>query len=101
MKEYEERLDRMKRERDGVVENLRTVTTNDTAILKAMKSPPKPVKLVADALAYVLVRRAPTKALAIDRGASPRRLCVASILHRVLVLGRKRSTIAGVALLGD
>lgn len=54
-KEYEETITRMKEARENVVESLQLLTANDTAVLKAMKSPPKPVKLVAEAIAYIKV----------------------------------------------
>lgn len=53
--EYDERVERAKEAREMVVESLESLTANDTAVLKAMKNPPKPVKLVAEAIAYIKV----------------------------------------------
>jgi hypothetical protein len=55
--DYEKKLKEVTAVREHVVENLQLLSTNDIAVLKSMKSPPKPVKLVAEALIYIKVCR--------------------------------------------
>lgn len=54
-REYENKIKEIQEVRESVTEHLQTLTTNDIAVLKTMKSPPKPVKLVAEALVYIRV----------------------------------------------
>ena len=53
--EYEKKLKEVTDVRENVVENLQLLSTNDIAVLKSMKTPPKPIKLMAEALIYIKV----------------------------------------------
>lgn len=54
-REYENKIKEIEDIRESVIEHLQMLTTNDVAILKSMKSPPKAVKLVAEALVHIKV----------------------------------------------
>lgn len=53
--EYEKKLKEVMDVHENATESLQLLSTNDIAVLKSMKSPPRPVKLVAEALVYIKV----------------------------------------------